>query len=248
MALWQNAMIRLARSQSVTRFAQSNPFLRRLASQFVGGVDVESAIAKVTKLKKQGFTTSLYYLGEYLDSSARIEENVAQIIDLIGRVALRVALADLDVLISVDPTQIGYSLSDELGQENALRIAQVTQGRVGSGRRLMLDMEDFSLVQPTLVLRSYLAQNGYPAAITIQAYLRRSEQDIRLIPHSGYPKIRHHQGEVAVADWADLRVAHGLLDHAAAFPVNDAEPLVGRVFEQFAVEEARLLAEEVGLE
>jgi len=137
MSLWQSAMIRLARSKSITRFAQSRSFMRGFASRFVGGADLRSVIAKATELKEQGFTTSLYFLGEYVDTSEMIRENVIQIINLIQAVNQ----TDLDVLISVDPTQIGYALSDEIGQQNAHQIAQAVQEGAGSDRRLlMLDM------------------------------------------------------------------------------------------------------------
>jgi proline dehydrogenase len=194
MSLWQSTMIWFARNKTVTRFAQRNPLLRGLASRFVGGPDLPSVIAKAAELNTQGFTTSLYYLGEYVDSSEVIEENVLQIIDLIRRVDQ----TDLDVLISVDPTQIGYSLSDDLGQQNALRIIQVMQDRTKQNRLLlMLDMEDFSYVQRTLALQGYLAQNVFPAAITIQAYLRRSEQDIRDLIQRGVPAVRLVKGAFA---------------------------------------------------
>jgi proline dehydrogenase len=194
MSLWQNAMIWLARSKSVTRFAQSNPLLRGLASRFVGGVDLSAALTKAAALKTKGYTTSLYYLGEYVNAAEVIEENIVHISALIRQAAQ----TDLDTLISVDPTQIGYALSDELGQKNALRIAQVIQEKTGSGRHLlMLDMEDSSFVQRTLALRSHLAQQGCPAAITIQAYLRRSEQDVRDVIRDGVTAVRLVKGAFA---------------------------------------------------
>jgi proline dehydrogenase len=194
MSLWQDAAIRLARSKSMTKFAQSNPLMRGLASRFVGGADLSAALTKASALKTKGYATSLYYLGEYVNAAEVIEENIAQIVALIRQAAE----TDLDVLISVDPSQIGYALSDELGEKNALHIAQVFQEKAGNGRHLlMLDMEDFSYVQRTLALRSALARQGCPAAITIQAYLRRSEQDVRDLVQDGVTAVRLVKGAFA---------------------------------------------------
>lgn len=50
---------------------------------------------------------------------------------------------------------------------------------------LMLDMEDHSFVQRTLDLHSLLLRENIPAAVTVQAYLYRSEQDIRQLIEKG---------------------------------------------------------------
>lgn len=72
-------MIGLARSDSVRRMVQRNRLALRLAGQFVGGRDVETAWEKARHLKNAGFQTSLFYLGEYVDVPELIEENVRQI-------------------------------------------------------------------------------------------------------------------------------------------------------------------------
>ena len=194
MSLWQRAMIRLARSKSATNFMQNNALTRRLASRFVGGVDAASAMAKTIELREKRLTDSLYYLGEYVESPEAVEESVTQII----HIARQLGQAGLDVHVSIDPTQIGYSLSDELGEKNALRIGQAVSEQKGNGRKLlMLDMEDFSFAQKTLNLRSRLSKAGYPTAITIQAYLYRSEQDIRDLIQSGVDAVRLVKGAFA---------------------------------------------------
>ena len=182
MSAWQDMMIGFARNQSLTNFMQGNALTKRLASRFVGGESIAPTIAKAIHLKEKGFCVSAYYLGEYVDDGRLIEENVIQIITL----AQELGCAGLDVHISVDPTQIGYTLSDDMGKQNALRVGQVISQQVSQGRNvLMLDMEDFSYTQKTLDLHTQLSQAGIPTAITIQAYLHRSEADIRQLIQRG---------------------------------------------------------------
>jgi proline dehydrogenase len=179
---WQETMIMLARSRQVRGFMQGNPVTTRLARQFVGGANAEAAIQTALDLKRRNLRASLYYLGEYVDRPELVEENVQQKI----AIARRLGENGLDVHVSVDPTQFGYSISDELGETNALRIGQVIaeQPKVGVNL-LMFDMEDYACCQKTLDLHTRLKQAGIPVAIAIQAYLYRSEEDIRQLVRQG---------------------------------------------------------------
>jgi len=195
MKLWQSAMIGLARSKTITRLMQGNCLMRGLAGRFVGGSSSSTAIRKSAELNGLAVTTSLYYLGEYVESPAAIEENMARLIEAIEQLGQ----SKLDIHISIDPTQIGYAYSDELGEANALRLGKLISEQPAAGRRrlAMLDMEDFSVVQKTLDLRARMAQAGYPTGITIQAYLFRSEQDVRDLVESGAAAVRLVKGAFA---------------------------------------------------
>lgn len=182
MSLWQRMMIGFARNQPVRHLMQRNPLAAGLAAQFVGGTDVNSAQVTVENLNNRGFKASLYYLGEYVDSPELIEENVKQIIAavrMLGRTSL-------DVHMSVDPTQAGYSLGDAAGEQNILRIGRVIAEQPGQGKKLlMLDMEDYSYTQKTIDMYYRLVRENIPAATTIQAYLYRSKKDIKKLIENG---------------------------------------------------------------
>ncbi len=169
-------MISLARSSRITRFMQTNRITSNLAKRFIAGSNVDAAVSTAQSLMKEGFHPSLYYLGEYVDSKELIDQNITQIISA----SHSLNRSGLDNHLSVDPTQIGYLVSDDLGKENALKIANsMTEQSNQNNKYLMLDMEDDSYVQKTLDLHRLLRKENLPAAITIQAYLHRSEQDIR---------------------------------------------------------------------
>jgi proline dehydrogenase len=179
---WQETMIMLARSRRVRGFMQSNPVTTRLSRKFVGGANAEVAIRTALELKRRNLRASLYYLGEYVDRPEIVEENVSQKI----AIARKLGESGLDVHVSVDSTQIGYSISDELGERNALRIGQVIAKQPKVGKNLlMLDMEDYACCQKTLDLHTRLKQAGIPVAIAIQAYLFRTEDDIRQLVRQG---------------------------------------------------------------
>jgi proline dehydrogenase len=195
MSLWQSAMIGFARSKAITGFIQGNRLMSGMAARFVGGDCSSSAVRRSAELSALGVATSLYYLGEYVESPDLIERNVVQLTAAI----VKLSRSNLDVHISIDPTQIGYAHSDALGEANALRLGKLIAEQPGNGRlRLaMLDMEDFSVVQKTLDLRTRMANAGCPTGITLQAYLHRTEKDLRELIADGVAAVRLVKGAFA---------------------------------------------------
>ncbi len=129
MSLWQSAMIGLARSKFNTGLMQGNGLMRGLAGRFVGGGSSSAAIGRSMELQCLSTAASLYYLGEYVESPAAIEENVAQLaaaIEQLGKTSL-------DIHVSIDPTQIGFAHSDALGEANALRIGKLIAEQPDNG-------------------------------------------------------------------------------------------------------------------
>ncbi len=178
--LWQQAMIGLAGSAAIRRHMEGSRWTSSLATRFVGGPDIDAAIRKAEELLAQGLLSTLYYLGEYVADEGLVEENVCQIITMIEKIDR----ADLGMYISVDPSQIGYTLSRELGEKNALRIAQALSEQPAI-KFMMIDMEDYAYVQDTLALYDTLKSRGVPVAVVIQSYLRRSEDDIARLAEQG---------------------------------------------------------------
>jgi proline dehydrogenase len=191
--LWQRSVTALARSARVKDFMQRNSATASLARRFVAGPDVASAILTAHRLiEKQNIRTSFYYLGEYVDRPELVQENVTQ------KLAIARALAedDLDIHISVDPTQIGLQTNQAEVSPHVRTIGRAILEAAGGKpglHCLMLDMEDSSVVDFTIALHDELRRLELPVAITLQAYLRRSENDLeRLI--AGGARVRLVKG------------------------------------------------------
>lgn len=148
MPVWRKFMISLAASDRVTVFMQRNGYLSKLATRFVGGPDVLAGVAAAAGLRARDYRSSLFFLGEYVADAELVRENVRQKMD----VASELGSAGLDVHVSIDPTQVGYLIGDDLGRRNALEIGRIiAEQPVGGRNLLMLDMEDFSYVDKTLI-------------------------------------------------------------------------------------------------
>lgn len=183
MKIWQSLMIRLATSSRLKHLMQSNRSTTRLARRFVGGDNIDDALKTISGLNEKGFSVSGYYLGEYVDNRELVDLNV----DEISQGIERIGASDFQLHYSIDPTQVGFGFDDDLGDLNARNIGeQFKKLSAGNNRAvLMLDMEDHSYVERTLMLRDSLDDAGVPVAQTLQAYLRRTESDLKKLIDKG---------------------------------------------------------------
>ena len=185
MALWQESMIRLARSERVTAFAHRQPWLRGLAGRFVGGSTVGEAGAEAARLAERGIASSVFYLGEYETDPAVI----AATIDQLGLAIDDCAARGLDVCASVDPTQIGLMDNQSVFAVNATTLARRVAAAAKTPRFghdvLMIDMEDSGVTDATLSVYWALRAASLPVAVTIQAYLHRTPSDLGKLVKSG---------------------------------------------------------------
>jgi proline dehydrogenase len=222
--IWQSWMIALARSPRVTRWMQGNRATASIARRFVAGGDAAQAMSVARDLKQAGFKTSLYYLGEYVKDPAVVAENGRQKI----AVAESLSAAHLQIHVSIDSTQIGYALDEQAGQALALKIGARIRDLAGSNSAppvLMLNMEDAEYVDCILALRASLLAAGVPVAQTLQAYLKRSADDLAPIIAAGGqvrlvkgafadPRPHAHQGGAAI-DASYLALARKMLSAEA---------------------------------
>lgn len=163
---------------------QANRGATALATRYVGGSSDNEALACAERLAQQGIKASLFYLGEYVDTDELVAENVDALNTLIDKLDILPKDSPIDAHISIDPTQVGCSMDWAMGERNAQALAHrlkpVAAGRDGF-HCVMIDMEDHSVVQPSIDLHNQLHDEGIPVALTLQAYLKRTEADIRAI-------------------------------------------------------------------
>lgn len=201
--LWQRGMIALARSPVAKSWAQGSRAGTVLATRYVAGANVADAVASANAMwADHRLLTSLFYLGEYVDTPELVAANVAAKIDA----ARELGRAGLDVHVSVDPTQIGQCLDPQMARENAFAIAEAiatASHRHPGFHALMLDMEDESVIDATIALHNDIKAAGLPVAITLQAYLRRTPEDTRALIATG-ASVRMVKGAFA----ANAQTAH----------------------------------------
>jgi proline dehydrogenase len=158
--------------QTVTRWK----FSWRAASRFVAGESIEDAIQAIRKLNNKGINATLDHLGEHTTNSveaSRATEDILKAVDAIEAEGVRAN-------VSIKLTQIGLAVDENLCASNLQRILDYARERDNFVR---IDMEDFTCVEKTLAQFSRMRNEcACPnVGVVIQAYLYRSEADIRKI-------------------------------------------------------------------
>lgn len=200
--IWQALMIWIARRNGLTRIIQSWRATSNLSRRYVAGESpAEAVVRAVVMMERSGLRASLFFLGKYVTDPDIIAQTVVRKIE-IGEA---LAKAGLDVHVSLDSTQIGQIIDAKTAQKNAALIAaglkralqdQTVEGHVSV---LMFDMEDDSVIDDTIALHDGLADQGLPVALTLQAYLKRTEADLkRQIERGG--KVRLVKGAFVAKD------------------------------------------------
>ena len=186
MRSWQLLMIYLARNSRIKNFMQNRASLSQLSKKYVGGKSISESITIMDKLKCKGIKTSLYYLGEYIDDPLVVDRTVSSINDSVQSLHESAQ----DILMCVDPTEIGQQNSFNSLKNNSLKIIEVLKNSSPNNVNnqtglLMIDMEDSTVTDNTLELYHELKTSGYPVAVTLQAYLHRSKDDLNQIIEQG---------------------------------------------------------------
>lgn len=181
MPLLRSAFIALSTNRTLRRFSESSRIGRKLSSRFVAGLEIEDALRAAGRLNKQGMAVTLDSLGESISTEAEADKAARIYHQLLDAVAER----KLNANISVKLTQMGLELSPDLAYRIA---AELTEHARATGNFVRIDMEGSPLTQKTIdLVRSLHAQPQYREhiGIVIQAYLFRSEADIKQLVADG---------------------------------------------------------------
>jgi proline dehydrogenase len=146
----------------------------RAASRFVAGETLADGIRVAKSLNDKGMNATLDHLGEHTsspDEARRASEDIKKIAESIKDSAVRSN-------ISIKLTQIGLALGEDLCAEN---LAGILKHSAERGIFVRIDMEDSPWVDATFRLYQKMRHElGFDnVGVVIQAYLYRSENDIR---------------------------------------------------------------------
>jgi proline dehydrogenase len=155
------------------RFVRRNGLASRLASRFVAGETVDTAMTALRDLNAAGISASLDLLGESVTKAA--EARAAR--DVYLALLDRIAAAGADANVSVKLTQMGFDIDAPACVENLRAI--ISRARtLGSFARL--DMEGSAYTQRTLDLftGTLYPEFGNATGVVLQSYLRRTGEDL----------------------------------------------------------------------
>lgn len=180
--MFRAALLYLSRNRTLQRQATGLPLARRLSRRFVAGETLPEALAAAEALNRRGILVTLDHLGENVTNPEEARRATGEYIDILRQIAQRPDLAGTRCTISVKLTQLGLDTSDPFCFENT-RATASEAARLGNW--VEMDMEGSAYTERTLNLYHRLRQEFANLRICVQAYLYRTEEDLRRLIEVG---------------------------------------------------------------
>lgn len=188
----------LSRNKALRKWMETSPAARRLSARFVAGNRLENAIEASRRMLDEGIKVTLDYLGENVKSL----EEAAACRDICIDALSAMRTAGLEPNVSIKLTQFGLDLSEEACRTN---VTGLVKAAAAIGGFIRIDMESSPYTDRTLALVRQL-HGDYPACgVVIQAYLKRSAEDIADL---GKERIRVRLCKGAYLEPADIAYEH----------------------------------------
>lgn len=147
----------------------------QVSKRYIAGTTLQDAVRVVQDLNARGMMATLDLLGEDIHDVAEAVATKDEWLKIVR------AIHDqkLDSNVSLKLSQLGLRIDGDLCYNNVRAIVQAAR-EVGNFVRI--DMEDSSTTDGTLELYRRLREEGFDnVGVVIQAYLRRSESDVRAL-------------------------------------------------------------------
>ncbi len=173
-----NALRRIARDEALKARAQTDPvlapLLQRAAQRYIGGTDLAQCIQTVKRINAQGHAATADFMGESTRDEAHAAAETEHFLALIAAIKHE----QLNCTVSLDLSHIGLAIDADLGVANAARICQAARD---IGREIMISMEGSERTDAIFEAHEKLCRRFGHVGITVQARMRRSEQDLPLL-------------------------------------------------------------------
>ena len=176
----RRALLYLSERKGLQQFLLRRRFAQRVARRFVAGETLEEAMAVVRGLNERGMKVTLDHLGEAVADRAAASVAVEAYLALLERIHRE----GVDSGISIKLTQLGLAIDEDLCMGHLRCIAEAARKHDNFVR---IDMEAAEHVEATLRLFGQLLPKYGRLGVVIQAYLRRSANDVRGLCELGAP-------------------------------------------------------------
>lgn len=141
----------------------------------MAGETLADAVSTVASLNRIGAAATVDVLGEFVHEPAQCQATADQYVQLLDAIARD----RLDATISVKLSALGLEIDPDLALGHLQRVVEVAAGH---SNRVRIDMEHSGLTDQTLGIYRTLREQGRDnVGIVLQAYLRRTFDDVRAL-------------------------------------------------------------------
>ncbi|MGE5481146.1 MAG: proline dehydrogenase family protein [Chloroflexota bacterium] len=152
-------------------------FVKVVAGKYIAGPNLSDAVRVTQDLMRVGGMSTIDVLGEFVETREKAQLELAAVMKVLEAIHDN----NLKSYLSVKPTSLGLGIQAQFGYENIKKV--VSKAR-DYHLFVRLDMENSPYTDLTLDMYRKLREEGFDnVGIVLQAYMRRSESDVRsLLP------------------------------------------------------------------
>jgi proline dehydrogenase len=174
------------------------PIVAKFAGKYIAGATLNDAMNTVRSLNAMNAMTTVDVLGEDIFTKDQAVESRN------GSAAVLTAIAErkLDSNLSIKLTSLGLKMDKQFCLDNTNTIIETARS---SNNFVRIDMEDRTCTDDTLEIYRTMRSRYEKVGIVIQAYLHRSEKDIRAL----------------TAEKANVRLCKGIYVEPAEVAIKD---------------------------
>lgn len=182
-----NALRKAALNEQAKEYILSNEILfktiKKAADRYIGGETLEETIVKVKAQNKNGFKSSIEFMGE----NTLTEKEAFEATNEFVRIAQEIKNQKLNSTFSLDLSHIGLSISKELCLNNLNLICQEAEKE---NIEVTISAENAEITDAVIAVYKTASSTYKNVSITLQAYLHRSKDDFEdLIRQNGRIRI-----------------------------------------------------------
>jgi len=148
------------------------PIVGHFAQKYIAGETLEDATRVIAELNRQGFMCTANILGEHITNIKEADKYLNSYKEVLSSITEK----NLDMNISIKMTQLGMGIDDCICFESMNEMIRLSEEL---NNFIRIDMEDSKYTTKTLDIHSKLLKNYSNVGTVIQAYLRRSEEDVK---------------------------------------------------------------------
>jgi proline dehydrogenase len=177
--------------------------IKPFSKPYVAGETEDDAMKVVQHLNENGFSVTLDILGEHVES----ELESGAVTNAYAHLYERISADHLDCNLSIKLTHLGLCIGENIAMKNLEFLIKRAEA---SGNFLRIDMENSPYTDNTLVIYKQLLQDYPRVGVVLQAYLKRTTNDIELLNSSSFNArickgIYKESPEIAYQDHQEIR-------------------------------------------
>ncbi|MEI8134864.1 MAG: proline dehydrogenase family protein [bacterium] len=161
--------------------------VRKVSARYIAGETLGEAVKVVRKLNSEGAMATMDVLGEYITSLDQAKTNTTEAVDVLQTIERE----HIDSNLSIKLTSLGLEIAPDECEKNVRLILEAA--KANGNNFVRFDMENSPYTTQTIELCKKFRRE-YRTGVVLQAYMRRTEDDILDLVADGATNIRLCKG------------------------------------------------------